>query len=184
MFDRQPRDWALDQRYQPPLSIAVTVDIALCRLNGAVARQELNVAQRATCLVHHARGSCNERAAARVRRASVKAERFISSAKPNHDAHRPHRAAALRSDYWPPAIAELAHFDQSFSKNDVKRDGSAATLFCNLVLQLDGAADLTTGVEDHIPCQFRNFSGTKAGLHREQDDQTVAYRMPRALGEK
>ena len=33
----------LDQRYEPPLGIAVAIDIALRRLNGSMAGQQLNV---------------------------------------------------------------------------------------------------------------------------------------------
>jgi hypothetical protein len=35
----------LDQRYQPPLRVAIAVDVALGRLNGPVPRQELDVPQ-------------------------------------------------------------------------------------------------------------------------------------------
>jgi hypothetical protein len=41
-----------DQRYQPPLGVAVTVDVPLCSLNGPVTGEQLNIAQRATGLMH------------------------------------------------------------------------------------------------------------------------------------
>jgi hypothetical protein len=53
-----------------------------------------------------------------------------------------------------------------------------------MILKFENRADLAPGTENHIPCQLGDFCGTKAGLNREQNDQTVAIRMPRALGEK
>jgi hypothetical protein len=53
-----------------------------------------------------------------------------------------------------------------------------------MVLKFENRADLAAGTEDHFPGQLGNFCGAKACLDREQNNQAVAIRMPRALGEK
>jgi hypothetical protein len=41
-------------------------------------------------------------------------------------------------------------------------------------VQLNGLANLASGIEHHVPGQARNLAGTQAGLDREQYDQLVA----------
>jgi len=53
-----------------------------------------------------------------------------------------------------------------------------------VILQLKDRADFAAGAENHFPRQFGDFSGAKTRLDREQNNQTVAIRMPRAFGEK
>ena len=93
-----PKRWLLDKRYQPPLSITIAIDVALRRLDGSVTSQQLDVAQRAACLVNRASRSRNESSTPRVRRASFEPKFVISAAEPDNDAHRCHRAAALGSN--------------------------------------------------------------------------------------
>src|SRR5207245_9041289 len=57
-------------------------------------------------------------------------------------------------------------------------------LLGRVILQLKDRADLAAGAENHFPRQFGDFSGAKTRLDREQNNQTVAIRMPRAFGEK
>lgn len=42
----------LDQRYQPPLSVTVAVDVPLRGLDRAMPSEQLNIAQRTTGFVH------------------------------------------------------------------------------------------------------------------------------------
>ncbi|ABQ33469.1 hypothetical protein BBta_1229 [Bradyrhizobium sp. BTAi1] len=56
----------------------------------------------------------------------------------------------------------------------MQRNGSPATLLCDLVLKLDSAADFAARVEHHIPGQFGYLCSAKTGLNRKQNDQTVA----------
>ncbi len=55
------REFVLDKRYQPPLRIAITVDIAMRSLNRPVTREQLNVTKRAASLVDHTGGAGNKR---------------------------------------------------------------------------------------------------------------------------
>ena len=61
------REFVLDERYQPPLRIAITVDIALRGLNRPVTHKELNVTKRTASLVDYTGGAGNERPATRMR---------------------------------------------------------------------------------------------------------------------
>ena len=61
---RSPR---LDQRHQPALSLSVTIDVALRRLNRAMASQKLNIAQAAAGQRDLAGRLSDEAASARVR---------------------------------------------------------------------------------------------------------------------
>jgi hypothetical protein len=61
------REFVLDERYEPPLRIAIAVDIPLRGLNRPVTREELNVTKRAASLMDHAGGAGNERPATRMR---------------------------------------------------------------------------------------------------------------------
>ena len=61
------REFVLDKRYQPPLRIAIAVDIALRGLNRPVTREELNVTKRTASLVDDTGGAGNERPTTRMR---------------------------------------------------------------------------------------------------------------------
>jgi hypothetical protein len=61
------RAFVLDERYEPPLRIAITVDITLRGLNRPVTREELNVTKRAAGLMDDAGGAGNERPTTRMR---------------------------------------------------------------------------------------------------------------------
>ena len=52
-----------------------------------------------------------------------------------------------------------------------------------MITQLDDIADLTTCIEHHVPRQACDLAGTQAGFRRQQDDHTVADRMPGAVDE-
>jgi len=66
----------------------------------------------------------------------------------------------------------------------MKRNRTTATLLRDPILQIKSAANLSARAENHIPGQFGYFGRAKAGLDREQNDQSVAEWMPRAFGEK
>ena len=51
-------------------------------------------------------------------------------------------------------------------------------LLCRMVSQLQYRADSTGRIEDHLPREVRNLSGSQASLHREQDDDAVSKRIP------
>ena len=53
-------DIGSDERYEPPLGIAIAVDIALGRLNGPMTSQQLNVPQRTASFVNQTSGARNE----------------------------------------------------------------------------------------------------------------------------
>jgi hypothetical protein len=61
------REFVLDKRYEPPLRVAITVDVALRGLNRPVTREQLNVTKRAAGLVEHTGGAGNERPTTRMR---------------------------------------------------------------------------------------------------------------------
>src|SRR5208337_713995 len=61
------RPWPLDHRNQFALSVAVAVDVPLSGLDRPVTGQQLNVAQRAACLVYDPSGSGDKRPAAGMR---------------------------------------------------------------------------------------------------------------------
>ncbi len=53
-----------------------------------------------------------------------------------------------------------------------------------LIPQLEHRANLATGVQHHVPCQFGDLAGTKASLDRQQYDETVAKGEAGMIGEK
>ncbi len=58
------RPWPSDHRDQFALSVAVAIDVPLGGLDRPVACQQLNIAERAACLMHNAGSAGDERSAA------------------------------------------------------------------------------------------------------------------------
>ena len=54
------RPWPSNHRNELALGVAVAVDVPLRRLDGPMTSQQLNVPQRAACLVHDASGAGDE----------------------------------------------------------------------------------------------------------------------------
>ena len=61
----------LDERYQPPLSVRIAIDVPLGGLNGTMTRQQLYVAERPSRFMNGASGSRNEGAPTGVRGAPI-----------------------------------------------------------------------------------------------------------------
>jgi hypothetical protein len=53
-----------------------------------------------------------------------------------------------------------------------------------MVLKFENGAHFAAGTQNHIPGQLGDFCGAKTRFDRQQNNQPVAIRMPRALGEK
>jgi hypothetical protein len=85
----------LDQRYEPPLGIAVAIDIALRGLNRPMAGEQLNVPERATGFVDQPSRARNKGSPARMRRAAVEPKVVIGALKPHHHTQCRHRSATL-----------------------------------------------------------------------------------------
>lgn len=49
---------------------------------------------------------------------------------------------------------------------------------------LQGWANGTVRIENHLPREVRNLSGSKASFHREQDDHAVSKRIPSRFGKQ
>jgi hypothetical protein len=89
----------LDQRYQPPLSVRIAIDVPLGGLDGTVTSQQLHIAQRTAGLMNGTSGSRNESAPTRMRRASVEAQIAVSTCEPDDDAECRHLTTAFRLDH-------------------------------------------------------------------------------------
>jgi hypothetical protein len=66
----------------------------------------------------------------------------------------------------------------------MKRNRSTASFFGDLVSNGKSSPNRSAGIHNHVPAQLGDFGRAQASLHREQNNQAVAKRMPRALGEK
>jgi hypothetical protein len=85
----------LDQRYEPPLGVAVAIDIALRGLNRPMAGEQLNVPKRAAGFVDEPSRARNKGSAARMRRAAVEPKVIIGALKPDHHTQCRHWSATL-----------------------------------------------------------------------------------------
>jgi hypothetical protein len=85
----------LDQRYKPPLGVAIAVDVSLRRLNRSMASQKLNVTERTTSLVDDPGCPRNECSPTGMRRASLQASGPVGTVEPDNDAKRRHRLTAF-----------------------------------------------------------------------------------------
>jgi len=97
----------LDQGYQPPLGVAVAIDISLRGLDRAMTSEQLNIAQGATRCVHQSSCPSYERAATRMGRAALQIERFERAVKPDNDTKRRHCPTLLRPNYRSLTDAQL-----------------------------------------------------------------------------
>ena len=61
----------LDERYQPPLSVRIAIDISLGGLDGTMTRKELYIAERPSGFMDGASGSRNEGASTGMRGAPI-----------------------------------------------------------------------------------------------------------------
>lgn len=93
-------DGRLNQGYQPPLRIAIAVNIPLGGLDGSMTCEQLDVSQGSTGLVHQSRGSRDECTPSRVGRAAVETESLIGALEPDYDTEGFHGAAAFRTNDW------------------------------------------------------------------------------------
>ena len=57
-------------------------------------------------------------------------------------------------------------------------------LLCSAVSQLQGCANGTIRIENHLPREICNLSGSQASFHREQDDHAVSKRIPSRFGKQ
>lgn len=51
----------------------------------------------------------------------------------------------------------------------MERDYSAVALLCSAVSQLQGCANGTIRIENHLPGEVRNLGGSQASFHGEQE---------------
>src|SRR5262249_36925250 len=119
---------ASDHRDELALSIAVAVDVALGGLDRPVTGEQLNVAQRACCLVYEPRGPCDKGSAAGVRRTAFEADRSVGEGEPVDDAGRRHRTTALGLDDRARSRRRLAPGDEGGPQARVNWDQPAALL--------------------------------------------------------
>jgi hypothetical protein len=83
---------------QPPLRPGVAVDVAFGRFDGAMASEQLHVAQTAARAMNVAGGEDDEAATTRMRRAALEAELFEPGDEPVDHAVRGQVPAAIRAD--------------------------------------------------------------------------------------
>ena len=167
---------------QLALRIGVAVDVPLGRLDRPVTGEQLDIAQRATGLVHQPRRPGDERPASGMGRAAVQTDVAECAVEPDHDTQRRHRPAALGSDDRSAAGRETAIGGEGLAKIGVHRDQSAAAVLGRDIAQLDHRTDVAGRIEDHVPGQVGDLTGPQASLGGQQHDHTVAEGMSGAAG--
>ena len=71
---------------------------------------------------------------------------------------------------------------EGLPKLGVHRDQPAAAVLGRDVAQLDHRTDVAGRIEDHVPGQVGDLTSPQASLGGQQDDHTVAERVPGAAG--
>ena len=66
----------------------------------------------------------------------------------------------------------------------MERNYSAMALLRSVVSQLQGRANGTIRIENHLPSEVRNLSGSQASFHGEQNDHAVSKRIPSRFGKQ
>ena len=173
-----------NQRYQPPLCVAVAVDVSLRRLNGAMTGEQLDISQRSTRPVNQPCRSRDECSATGMRGTAIKTDGAIGATEPDHDASCFHLVAPLRQNDRLSTTRVSVEIGQSISEVWVKGDNAAMAHFRGAVSELQRGADATFRVVHHLPGQVRNLSSSKTCFYGEQDDDTVAGWVAGRFGEQ
>jgi hypothetical protein len=146
-------------------------------------RQQLNVAHGSARVMHEPRCTGDEGPAARMGRASLKANNLERPIELDDDAERGHRAASLGPNYMPWLSPALAPSRQGVGKIRMNWYQPTAALLCRVVTKLDDVVDLAGRIDHHVPRQVCDLAGTHSGFRRQQDNHSVADRVSGAIGE-
>jgi hypothetical protein len=107
-------------------------------------------------------------------RAAGKTYGPIGEGEPVDDTGRRHGLTTLGLNDRSVAARKQAPGSEGGLQRRVQRNTTAAVLFGDAVMELDGLANLAGRIEHHVPGQPSDLPRAQAGLDREQHDQLVA----------
>ena len=75
------------------------------------------------------------------------------------------------------ALTQRAPRRQGDPQIRVERNQATTIVFGGVIPELDQRSDFTGRIEHHVPRQVGDLAGAQAGLDRQENDDTVAFRI-------